>query len=319
MLSRAGLNRLSTQASWILLLAGNAPDIDAISALGGSLTYLKYHRHITHSLAAIPLLALLPLLIVRVAGRSPLDWKRAYPLALVGIASHLTLDLTNVYGVRLLLPFSGQWFRWDITSLIDVWIWAALLLGLLAPVLARLVAAEIGAPAKGRGAGRGFAIFALCFLVLYEGGRAVLHQRALAVLDSRLYNGQPPLRDAAFPGPVNPLAWRGLVETREFLALAPVDLAGDFDPTAARVFYKPDPSAALESARLTPAFQEFLRFAQYPLWRVVPASEPENGARVEVMDLRFGDPLQPSFVATALVDARLQVVRSWFQFGQPPH
>jgi hypothetical protein len=39
-LSRAGLNRLTPQATAILLLAANAPDIDVVSAAGGSLAYL---------------------------------------------------------------------------------------------------------------------------------------------------------------------------------------------------------------------------------------------------------------------------------------
>jgi hypothetical protein len=33
------------------------------------------------------------------------------------------------------------------------------------------------------------------------------------------------------------------------------------------------------------------------------------------MDLRFGTPAQPAFVATADVNDRLQVVRSWFSIG----
>jgi hypothetical protein len=33
------------------------------------------------------------------------------------------------------------------------------------------------------------------------------------------------------------------------------------------------------------------------------------------MDLRFGTLTQPSFLATAIVSPRLQVIRSWFSFG----
>ncbi len=36
-LGRAGLNRFCEQAPWILLLAANAPDIDIVTLLGGSL------------------------------------------------------------------------------------------------------------------------------------------------------------------------------------------------------------------------------------------------------------------------------------------
>ena len=51
-------------------------------------------------------MALLPLLIVRLVGRRPIEWGTAYLISLIGVASHLALDLTNFYGVRLLLPFS---------------------------------------------------------------------------------------------------------------------------------------------------------------------------------------------------------------------
>ena len=58
--SRVGLNRLTPQATAVLLLAANAPDIDVVSAAGGSLNYLHYHRHLTHSLLMAPVMALLP-------------------------------------------------------------------------------------------------------------------------------------------------------------------------------------------------------------------------------------------------------------------
>src|SRR5271157_6305162 len=48
-LSRIGLKRWTPLATPILLLAANAPDIDIVTASGGSLSYLHYHRHLTHS------------------------------------------------------------------------------------------------------------------------------------------------------------------------------------------------------------------------------------------------------------------------------
>src|ERR1022692_2876889 len=216
-LGRAGLNRFSEQAPWILVLAANAPDIDIVTLAGGPLNYLNYHRHLTHSLAAWPVMALLPVLAVRLFTRKPFRWLGAYAISLAAVASHLLLDYTNIYGIRFLLPFSGRWFRLDLTSVVDLWIWGVLLVGLAGPLIARLVNAEIGARTKS--AGRGFAIFALLFLALYNAGRGVLHARAVATLDSRIYAGAAPQRVAALPGAVNPLAWRGLVETREFYSV----------------------------------------------------------------------------------------------------
>src|SRR2546425_7621381 len=110
---------MTPQATAILLLAANLPDVDALCGVGGALAYLKYHRHLTHSLLMAPLVALLPLLIVRLASRKPIAWKMGYLASLAGLASHLALDLTNVYGVRLLLPFSHRSLRLDINSVVD--------------------------------------------------------------------------------------------------------------------------------------------------------------------------------------------------------
>jgi inner membrane protein len=316
LLSRAGLDRLTPRASWILLLAANAPDIDMVSAFGGSLNCLHYHRHITHSLVALPVLPVLCVLLVRFASRKPVNWLGAYFVALIGAASHLVLDLTNVYGVRLLLPFSGQWFHWDTTNVFDFWIWGVLLIAIFAPFVARMVNTEIGARPQTRGgARRGFAIFAIAFLVLYDGARSVVHARAIAMLDSRIYSGSAPLRVGAFPGPANLFRWHGLAETNELVSIQNLDLLGEFDPSAGRTYYKAEASPALEAARLTPVFQEFFRFSQVPFWQVTPAEQSEGALRIEAMDLRFGDPQAPSFVATAIVDANHRVLSAWFQFG----
>ena len=310
-LSRAGLNRLTPQATAVLLLAANAPDIDVVSAAGGSLNYLHYHRHLTHSLLMAPVMALLPVLIVWLATRKPIAWPLAYLVSLIGVASHLALDLTNMYGVRLLLPFSARWLRLDLTSIVDPWILSALLLSLIAPALSRLVAGEIGAPSR---PGRTPALLALAFVLLYNGARAVIHQRALAMLDSRIYLGSPPLRTAAFPDTFNPLAWRGLVEGSRFDALFDIDVRKPFDPTTGPFFYRAEDSPALRRAAETEAFQVFGAFAQYPFWTITPLSDPPNGSRVQLSDMRFGTPRRGGFKAIAILDSQLRVVRSWFSF-----
>jgi inner membrane protein len=316
-LSRAGLKRWTPLATPILLLAANAPDVDIVTLAGGPLAWLHYHRHLTHSLAAMPLMALLPVVLVRLVARKPVRWLGAYAAALIAVAIHLLLDLTNSYGIRLLLPFSGKWLRLDLTSVIDLWIWAALLLAVAAPFIGRLVGSEIASgAAKNRAHGRGFAIFALAFLLLYNCGREVLHERAIAVLNSRIYRGTPALRVAAMPNPANPWRWRALVETNGFYAVEDWNLLGDFDPTQAAIYHKPEPDPAIESARRTRVFQEFLRFSQFPLWRVSPVPEPENGRLVEVIDMRFGTPADPGFMVGAVIGPRGQVVRTYFRFGR---
>jgi inner membrane protein len=266
---------------------------------------------LTHSLLLAPVMALLPLLLVRLATRKAIDWKMAYLVSLVGVGSHLALDLTNVYGVRLLLPFSARWLRLDINSIVDPWILTALLLSVIAPALSRLVAGEIGAPSR---PGRTAAILALAFALLYDGARAVIHQRALAILDSRIYLDSPPLRTAALPDEFNPLAWRGLVEGSRFYALFDLDVRKPFDPTTGPFFYRAADSPALRRAAQTEPFQVFGAFAQYPIWTVTPISDPPNGSRVQLSDMRFGTPRRGGFRAIAILDSQLRVVSSRFSF-----
>ena len=316
-LSRAGLGRWSPRGAAVLLLAANAPDIDIVSMAGGPLNYLHYHRHLTHSLAAMPLMAFACVLVVRFAGRKAVHWPGAFAAALIGVASHLLLDLTNIYGIRLLLPFSGEWQRLDITGVIDLWIWGVFLVALLGPFLARLVGSEIASsPVKPVHHGRGSAWAALAFLLFYDCGRSVLHARAVAALGSHLYQDSPPIRVAALPDGTKPWRWYGLVETSGAYNREIVDLTGAPVSEHPIVFQKPDPNPAFDAAARSATFVEFLRFSQFPLWRVSPLPSPENAHLVEVLDLRFGTPMAPGFRASAVVDEHLQVVETSFQFGR---
>src|ERR1035437_6696251 len=112
-LGRIGLGRWGPRGTALVLIAANIPDIDVVSSAGGTLTYLTYHLHLTHSLLLIPARALAAVALVRLVGRRPVLWKGAFFAALIAVASPLALDWTNVYGIRLLLPFSGQWLRAD--------------------------------------------------------------------------------------------------------------------------------------------------------------------------------------------------------------
>jgi inner membrane protein len=315
-LSRTGLGRWSPRGTAIMLIAANIPDADVVSAAGGALNYLTWHRHLTHSLLLMPVMAMAAVLVVRVVGRKPVNWLGGFFAALIAVASHLALDWTNVYGIRLLLPFSNRWLRADSTGVVDLWIWAVLGIGIAGPFLARLVGSEISSgTVRQPHHGRGFAWFALLVVLLYDCGRGVLHGRAVASLDARMYDEALPLRVAATPDAVNPFRWRGIVETPGAYVIQDVNLAlGGANPRG-MVYHKPDPEPAIEVARATATFQSFLAFSQYPLWRVTPYPAVEDGKLVEVFDLRFGAPLAPGFMARAVLDSRQHVVETSFQFG----
>src|SRR5215469_8727595 len=95
LLGRAGMNRWTPNAAVILVLAANVPDIDIVTLAGGSLNYLHYHRHLTHSLLAAPVLAIAIVALVRVIGRKRVPWAAAFGASLIAVISHLLLDWTN--------------------------------------------------------------------------------------------------------------------------------------------------------------------------------------------------------------------------------
>lgn len=304
-LSRAGLNRLSPRATLLLLISANIPDIDIVALIRGPLYYFEVHRGYTHSLVGLPVMALLSVLITAVLCRQKLPWFRAWVVCLAGVGSHLLLDWTNDYGIRLLLPFSSRWFALDINSLVDVVILCALGIAAIWPVFSRLVGSEIGERKK-RPAGRRLAIAALVFVVLFDGGRAVLHARAEAQLWSRLYQNSLPVRTAALPTPLNPFHWHGIVETPNAYRLLSVDTLGEVHPDSALVFYKPFPSPALRRAKATAPFRHFLEFARFPVWSIEPG-------KIEVTDLRFGTPSNGSFRCVA-IEKEGRIVQSRLAF-----
>lgn len=305
-LSRAGLSRFHPQAPLVLMLSANVPDIDIVTAAGGALSYFDHHRGISHSIALAPVMALLPVLFVCAIYRSMRGWKAAWGLALIGVASHLLLDWTNAYGIRFFAPFSYHWFRLDLSNIVDLWIWLALLIACIAPVLSKLVSSEMGAAP---GSGRAAAWFALCFVLLYDFGRGLTHQRAIETLNSRIYQGGAPIRVAAFPVSLaNPFDWAGWIERPDFVEHFSMNLLAEFDPLSGAIIYKSPPDTAIEAARQAPAIEKFLQFAQYPLWHVTPLAEPEGAQRVEVSDWRF------PFTGSATVDRLNRILSSSFHY-----
>jgi hypothetical protein len=169
------------------------------------------------------------------------------------------------------------------------------------------VSSEIGERKTSR-APRGWAWAALLALLVYQGGRGVAHQRAVDMAASRLYEGSAPRTVAALPVGMNPLIWRGVIKGDGFAIIVPIDVSGEFDPAAGRLYRESPAGPAVEAAMRTRPFQVFSRFSQLPFRIVTPV---ENGVQVRIMDLRFGTPDNPGFAGvTAVVDDRGNVLES---------
>ena len=312
-LSRAGLNRLTPHATWILLAASNTPDLDVAAQAFGSLTYLDLHRGPTHGLPLAPLLALLPVLVVKLFAKVPISFFKAWIVSLTGLLAHLAMDFFTVYGTRLLSPISDRWFQLPLFFIVDGLIISVLLLALAGPALSKLVSGEIGARAT-TAPGRGWAIFALLFIAALGLTRFTLRERAVAMLESRIYHGAAPKRTQVLPHIVNPMQWRGLVEGDNFVSIHELHLAFDFDPDLGVTLWQPEHNAAWQAARATATMQRFLRFSQWPVWRIVPLDQPPGAQRISADDIRFGYP-PSTFHVEIDVDVNQRVLEERFTMG----
>ncbi|MDE1468280.1 metal-dependent hydrolase [Aurantiacibacter sp. D1-12] len=143
LIGQTGLKKKTGLAMPALIIGANLPDVDAACFfwLEGT-EHLGFRRGITHG---PPALVLLPLILAgllwgwdrlqasrgkRPEGRVPVHFGWLYGLAFLGCLTHPALDWLNVYGIRLLEPFSSQWFYGDTLFIIDVWLWGLMGLGL---------------------------------------------------------------------------------------------------------------------------------------------------------------------------------------------
>lgn len=137
LLGQAGLKKKTGLAMPALIIGANLPDVDAACFFWlDGIEHVGFRRGITHGPIAW---VLLPLVLAGLlwgfdrwqAGRGkrpetrlPVNFKWLYLLSFIGCLTHPALDWLNVYGIRLLEPFSSRWFYGDTLFIIDVWLWA---------------------------------------------------------------------------------------------------------------------------------------------------------------------------------------------------
>jgi membrane-bound metal-dependent hydrolase YbcI (DUF457 family) len=303
-LARTGLQMTTRLALPIVVVAGLAPELDALSVVGGASAYFHMNRTVTHSLVgALALAAVVALVFQRIGGKhptAPVRFRPAFILSLIGVGAHLLMDATTAYGARFLWPFTGQWFGLSLAEEVDLWLLFALVAGFLLPELFRLVTEEIGARPAERGRRRA-AIVLLSLVVVYLGARALLHAEAVGLLNSHMYHGNTPRAVGAIPLGVSPLRWHGVVATEYTMEVleVPVGPGSIFDPDRSRTFFKPESSPALEAARETQTVRAFLQFARFPSANV---TREGAGYRVVIQDLRFADERRLGSSVVAVVD-----------------
>ena len=290
---RRGIGR---DASWVAAAAAVAADLDSFAApvlqsmgYGDDLAGLVLHRGVSHSLLAVPVIALVfawPWWGIRrklAAGRdppgTPPPFRLLYACTLVAALSHPLLDLLTSYGIQLLAPITDTRYAIDVVAIIDVFYTGILALTLAAcgltylvgsrPWRAMLVAAWIG--------------FALSCAYLAAG--RLLHDRAVRIA-RRLAGGETIVRADAYPYLGSILLWRSVVETPHRWIVTRVHHLRDFsaDPARSAVVPKVD-NQWTRAARTLPEFSVYNWFA---MGRIRATHERRGGEQVvEFHDMRY--------------------------------
>jgi membrane-bound metal-dependent hydrolase YbcI (DUF457 family) len=336
-LARTPLARVGRGTTAALILASNAPDIDIVATAGGAVKYLEWHRGPTHGPLAVVGLAFVTAAIVwggrlvydrRFAARANEDDDRherpgdasfgmLVGVSIIGIVLHVLMDLPTVYGTRLLSPFSWRWYAVDWMPIIDIYLLAALGIGLL------------GKPTPAQA--RAKATFVLLVMATNYGLRAATHRQALVVAprlfgptlpepcagprpERRLLESWPVqmpsiradgrrclIELAAMPSFTSPFKWRIIARTSNAYEMHDIDLLDerfrDPDnedngnvPWRLTLRYPDVWTPAVQGAAAAPVAQVFLGFSRFPAAR--SALDKDNVTTVRWTDVRFaGGPL----------------------------
>ena len=334
-LAEAGLKKKTPLATATLILGANLADVDGIAMLVGEDFSLWFRRGWTHGVLAW---VILPALLVGIM----LGWDRwvrrrrdpeAEPvhvgwlvgLSYLGFMTHPFLDWLNTYGVRLLMPFDGQWFYGDSLFIVDPWLW---LLCASSVVLARSQSKISIAGWTVLGAATSAMVFGfgdipiLVKIVWALGVCAIVLMRVLGWLEDRTHqlaavtlglaavylasmiSGTLYTRSLAtdefadkgvevqkiLSGPVagNPLVREGLVRSPHQYRYFKIDPLGD------QIFVEPKPGVRIEepgpvvqAALAAPEVRGFRNWVRFPSWEV---QQLDDGYRVILRDLRYAEP-----------------------------
>lgn len=278
-LAEAGLRRKTAFGATTLAIAANLPDVDAmIYLVGDGVDALAFRRGWTHGVLAMVvlpvILAACMLGLSKLRGRAPdrpiANARWLLVLSAIGVCSHPLLDLLNTYGVRLLMPFSGQWFYGDALFIIDPWFWLVLLAGVL-------FSRRLARPLPARIAVAVVSVYALAMAVSSRVGRVIVERQA---------GGEPADRVMISPVLVTPFQRRVVRDLDDRYQTGELTLG-----TGAR--YRPEDETAsgrgtdyaLAAAR-TPDGAAFLSWSRFPRFAEVP---DDNAHLVRISDMRYAD------------------------------
>lgn len=293
-LAGSGLAKRTALGASALVVGANLPDLDVLAYFAGPAADLEWRRGWSHGVLA---LALLPFLLtgsLLLFHRASKRWRRwrapsvAAPrqlllLSFIAILSHSVLDTLNTYGVRWLMPFSGEWFYGDTLFIVDPWVWLTLALGLYyraRRTRARRADAEVARPVR----------LALAGVTLYAGAMALsgVEARRIVTREVAAASGTRVHDAMAGPVPLNPLVRTFVLEEEEHYRVGTFRWLDQphVDVSQILTFPRGRPlHPASDLAAASTLGRRFLGWARYPTFEIEELSP--NRFLVHLVDLRY--------------------------------
>lgn len=280
-------------------LAGLFPDSDFLLwFFTDPLSYLNYHRGITHSLLLLPLWGMVLGVLFAWLWRDRANWYAYFRVCTAVLLIHVAGDVITNWGTQILAPFSDYKAAFPVTFIIDLWFSGIIITGLLLSLIWRR--------------SRRPAIFGLLILAGYVTFQSMLYFEA-RMLGARhaAATGLTEASVQALPQPLSPFYWKIIIQNGSRYEIANVNLSGREPPrirdddeaftTKLRALYQPPAQlqwrtreqfgtdrkwAELAKELLySEPMTAFRRFAVYPA--LASIKQGEKGLCFWYTDLRF--------------------------------
>lgn len=278
---------ISNPAVVASILGSLAPDADILFQLKGDMVYLKHHRGFSHSVAGMLVGAFLLTAFLQffLAGSS---WSIFF-WSLMGITSHIVMDLFNSYGVQLLWPFSKKRFGIGLLIIFD-------------PILAGIMGLSLICYRLGWL----YRSFTLLMLAGYLSFRWWTSRKIYRILLKRYCSGD--VKILVTPSLASLWSWHFLVETRAKVMVGEVNFfswATKIKRRFKKQMHHPVVLAAMNS-KLGKVFQDFT-----PNFHVF-YRRMRNGYLVKFVDLRYLLKEEFLHTATGILDQDHQLKQGVF-------
>ncbi|MHC1701752.1 MAG: metal-dependent hydrolase [Humidesulfovibrio sp.] len=257
-------------------VAATIPDLDVLAGWLGPEFYLLHHRGLTHSLAALPLLALLLAWTARRLGAG-LTLRAGFLAAGMALAGHLFLDVVTAFGTQLFAPFSDARLSLEGIFIIDPLFTASLL------ALAFLARSGSGRNPERRAR---LALAGLGWMLLYPALCIGLRADITARYEKRLARqGQVYDRVVVTPDALAPFYWKVVLESGPDMLVTtanPLDIAADYPVLRLK---RADRDELRRLGRQASIFGTFAWFAEFPYAEAAPA--PDGAQAIRYADASF--------------------------------